>query len=308
MGRSTMKELLVKRHTGNKSKVTVIITVHNYEDYIIQCLNSVFQQTINHIDLIVYDDCSSDNSTIYIKQWVEENASRFENILVARHRENKGLSTTRNECFELATTPYVFVLDADNTIYPRCLELLKSAIDKTDADFAYSYARIHNGKKSLLNIYPWNPQLLFKENYIDAMVMLKKSTWSNVGGYSIMENLGWEDYDLWLKIHEYGGWATLVPEILCEYRVHTKSMISTNTGYNTDRLWQIIRSQHRRFFSKYEKNHQGTKNSAWYQTQIDILTHSSKLLEQRIKSTTSHPLFQKWQKYCEWKRKILAGE
>lgn len=236
----------VQQHTSN---VTVIISLYNYQQYIIECLESIKYQTLRSFDLLVVDDCSQDNSASIAKTWMRENRSRFNRCSLLRHKKNMGLAQSRNTAFDQAWTPFVFVLDADNALYPRCLERHLSVMSECDASFSYSYLEVFGAVRGLQNTILWDEKLLQFGNIVDAMVMLRKSTWEQAGGYSIMEVMGWEDYDLWFKIARNGGWGILIPEILARYRVHTKSMLRTITNPKTDRLREIVLQNYPEYFT-----------------------------------------------------------
>jgi hypothetical protein len=56
--------------------------------------------------------------------------------------------------------------------------------------------------------------------------------------------MGWEDFDLWFRIAEVGGWGVQIPEILARYRVGRNSMLHTITNPNAYRLWAYLRAKH----------------------------------------------------------------
>jgi len=226
-------------------KVTVVVPLHNYEKYIVECLDSVRLQTTVDLDLIVADDCSRDESAERAVRWMATNARRFRRCQLLRNTVNLRLAQTRNRLFQRARTEYVFPLDADNMIYPRCLESLESALDQCDADFAYCILERFGVQRGLVGWRPWDPQSLLEGNYIDAMAMVRKTTWERVGGYSTcMPVMGWEDYELWLKIAAVKGWGILVPEVLARYRVHMNSMTRTETEPRLLLLWEYLKRKH----------------------------------------------------------------
>jgi len=230
--------------------VTVIVSLYNYRQHIVDCLESVKPQTIGELDLIVVDDRSTDDSAEIAHKWLTENGGRFSKYLLIRHKINSGPGAARNTAFAGSRTKYVFVLDADNLLYPRCLERLVSALDNCDASFAYTYIERFGEASSLLNTKPWNPGILQRGNTIDAMALMRKRVWEKIGGYSTNEimRLGWEDYELWFKIARINGWGILVPEILGRYRVHHDSLLHTTTNPNVDKLWDYLRSNYPEFF------------------------------------------------------------
>ncbi len=244
-------EIMAQNEQGDViPRVTVAISLYNYEQYIIECLESTKSQTISDLDLIIVDDCSTDGSPELVGKWLVENGNRFTKYLLIRHKVSEGLSNTRNSGFAYARTEYVFVLDADNLLYPRCLERLIAALDNCDASFAYCYLEKFGNAIGLKNTRAWDPATLQHGNTIDAMVLLRKSVWEKVGGYSTDEviQLGFEDFDLWFRIARARGWGILVPEILARYRVHNGSMCRTVTSHNLDKLWAYLRSGYPEFF------------------------------------------------------------
>jgi glycosyltransferase involved in cell wall biosynthesis len=151
--------------------------------------------------------------------------------LVAK-QANQGLSAARNDGFSRARSEYVFVLDADNTVYPTGLKLLYDALD-AQADGAFSYGLIDCFSDtvpnvSLISCLPWDPARLTQANYIDAMALVRKSAWKLAGGYDLDMDArfgGWEDYDLWLRLSDQGYSGVFVPTPIARYRVHGSSML-----------------------------------------------------------------------------------
>jgi len=226
-------------------KVTVVVPLHNYEQYVVECLESVRLQTTVDLDLIVADDCSRDHSAETVIGWMRTYARRFRRCQLLRNTVNLRLARTRNRLFEHARTEYVFPLDPDNAIYPRCLEALESALGHSKADFAYCILEKFGVRRGLVSWRPWNPQLLLEANYIDAMAMVRKRTWEGVGGYSTdMPVMGWEDFEFWLKIAAANGWGILVPEVLARYRTHVNSMINVETEPRVSLIWEYLKRKH----------------------------------------------------------------
>jgi glycosyltransferase involved in cell wall biosynthesis len=241
--------LLQKNSAGGDVKVSVIVSLYNYGQYLSACLDSVHDQTLTELDLIVVDDCSTNDSTDIAKHWLTARGKRFSRFQLLRHRRNCGLASTRNTAFAHTATPFVFVLDADNILYPRCLERQLQALENSSASFAYCIAERFGDVSGLTNYIPWNPTQFAINNTIDAMVLMRKSEWEKVGGYSTdMPVMGWEDFDLWFKIARAGGWGVLVPEVLTRYRVHGSSMLQTVTNPKVNLLWPHLRKTYPEFF------------------------------------------------------------
>jgi glycosyltransferase involved in cell wall biosynthesis len=246
----TAANLILEKERGiQEAAVTVIVTLYNYSNFVTDCLASVHAQTLSGIDLVVVDDCSTDDSLQVVADWLNRQGDRFSRYRVVQHVVNNGLAKARNTAFRNARTPYVFVLDADNILYPRCLERLHSALQHCAASFAYAYAEKFGEAHGLTNYNPWNPDTFRINNTIDAMVLLRKAVWEQVGEYSTdMPAMGWEDFDLWFKIARAQGWGILVPEILTRYRVHGASMLNTVTNPNGGILWSHLQTTYPEYF------------------------------------------------------------
>jgi glycosyltransferase involved in cell wall biosynthesis len=212
------------------SYVTVAVTLFNYAEVILEALQSVRNQELANVDLVVVDDCSTDGGEQRVLDWLHAHHSRFGRSILVRHLSNQGLAASRNQGFALAATPFVFVLDADNELYPRCLAVCLAAAQTNSADAVYTILEIFGEAEGIMGTDPWDPAALRAGNYIDAMALIRRATWQRVGGYRRMPVNGWEDYDLWLKFSEAGLEALHVPEILCRYRQRETSMLRSRTN------------------------------------------------------------------------------
>jgi GT2 family glycosyltransferase len=212
--------------------VTVVVTSFNYERYIEPCLTSAFRcdGVPGGYEVLVVDDASTDDSAAIVERIMAEVDVP---VLLVRKALNTGLADARNVGLHMARAPYVFVLDADNLVYPSCLRTLYDAITAGPYAGAYSMIRKFDDETDealgLLSTGDWSVEALVRGPYIDAMAMLDRAKIQQVGGYSteLIEHgwFGWEDYDLWLKLAQAGYRCRLVPQILSAYRVHPASML-----------------------------------------------------------------------------------
>jgi glycosyltransferase involved in cell wall biosynthesis len=232
-----------------ESRVTVAVTLYNYAGFVIEALDSVVRQDLEHLDLIVVDDQSTDGGEQRALDWLRSNHERFGRAILLRHTRNQGLAAARNQGFAAAATPYVFVLDADNQFYPRCLTVCLETADASRADMVYTILEVFGEHEGLMGTDVWDPIALHERNYIDAMALVKRTAWEQVGGYRRMPVGGWEDYDFWLKFAEAGLDALRVPEILCRYRQHHGSMLRSVTDQpaTLDALHADMRLHHPAF-------------------------------------------------------------
>lgn len=112
-----------------KPLISIIVPVYNVELYINACLDSIEQQTYKNLEIIVVEDCSTDNSIKAIKSHLKDNR-----IKLIQHENNSGLSAARNTGIKAATGEYMMFVDSDDIIdlnlIEACLQgALKSAAD-----------------------------------------------------------------------------------------------------------------------------------------------------------------------------------
>ncbi len=236
--------LFEKKDPDSKSQVTVAISCFKYGAEGAEALDSLLKQTEGTIDVVVVDDHSPDESAEVLRQWFWENgkAAKFGNLLLVRHLQNHGLSCSRNTAISFANTPYVFILDADNQVYPRALKVLREALENSGDAMAYSLIERFGAQQAIVNNSIWLPEKFRYGNYIDAMALIRTDVLRQLGGYLVMPNkFGWEDFDLWCSLADHGLRGCHVPQILCRYRVHNRSMTQTVTIPFLDSDLQEIR-------------------------------------------------------------------
>jgi len=116
---------------GRKPFVSIIIPVYNVSEYIERCLNSVMMQNYKHIEIVIVNDCTPDNSIEKVKSFLDANTKYP--VRLIHHDENLGLSAARNTGVKSASGEYVYFLDSDDEITPDCIYKLVNLIEKYDA-------------------------------------------------------------------------------------------------------------------------------------------------------------------------------
>lgn len=107
----------------NKPKISVIVPVYNVENYLVKCVNSIVNQTLHDIEIILVNDGSTDDSGI-----ICDNFANIDNRIRVVHKANSGVSDSRNIGFQYVTSEYVMYLDSDDWIDKEtCLESYNEA-------------------------------------------------------------------------------------------------------------------------------------------------------------------------------------
>ena len=123
-------------------KVSVCIPVYNVEAYIEKCARSLFEQTLDDLEYVFVDDCSTDRSREILASVLDEYPKRRQQTKIIHHAKNLGVSVSRMEAIRNTIGAYVIHCDADDWIEPTMYERLYSAAVATGSDMVYcSYFR-----------------------------------------------------------------------------------------------------------------------------------------------------------------------
>lgn len=114
-------------------KVSIIIPVYNVADYIENCLRSVQEQTYRDFEVILVDDCGTDESMPLAESYLIQHTSLEAKIV--RHTHNRGLSAARNTGLQAATGNYVYFLDSDDSLLDDTIALMVAPLTEHKYDF-----------------------------------------------------------------------------------------------------------------------------------------------------------------------------
>lgn len=152
-------------------KVSVIVPVYNVEDYLIECLTSIINQTLKEIEIICIDDCGTDNSINILKEY----AKKDDRIRIISHKENKGLGPARNTGIKESKGEYISFIDSDDYISRDYLENLYNTIIKYDTDIV-STINIKRVVGEAISLYSINInkylsifQKIFNKNHFEGI-------------------------------------------------------------------------------------------------------------------------------------------
>ena len=213
--------LLNKPHKINKKpKVSFLLPTYNSEKYLIQCVNSILNQTYQDFEVVVVDDASKDNTRQILESYNDERIR----IVDGPHN---GLAAALNLGIKKAKGEYIARIDADDLALPTRIEKQTAYLDKhTDISIVGSWQE-HFGNRIFIHqaAADWEElkaSLIFRCDLCHSTLMLRKS---DLIKYNLFypENSLQEDYELWCKAIKYIKFAN-IPEILGMYRVSGESI------------------------------------------------------------------------------------
>jgi teichuronic acid biosynthesis glycosyltransferase TuaG len=221
--------------------ISIITPAFNSGRFIRETLDSVLAQSFTDWEMVIVDDCSSDN-TIAV---VDECARREDRIRWARSRTNQGAGLTRNQALALARGRYVAFLDADDFWDSTKLERQLRFMQQRACGFSYSGYRVIDERGEPLGQLGAVPVSttyfdLLKRNRIGCLtVMLDREQVGDVRFPPLRTN---QDFALWLQLLRSGVTAFGLDEALATYRIVGNS--NTRNKFKSARnVWKVYRCQ-----------------------------------------------------------------
>ena len=231
-----------------KVKVSVIVPVWNVEKYIGQCLDSLVNQTLKEIEIIVVNDGSPDNSQKIIDKYVKKYPDKIKSII----KENGGQGSARNMGLDIANGEYISFIDSDDWIDLDFLEKMYKKAKEKNSDIVicdmidhYSdHTVYHNCTKyeSVFEVTPSACNKIFKKDVI--------------GNIRFLSKLWYEDFNFTTKILFNTDKIVVINEGMYHCNCgHVSTMSNNNSIKNLDMITiidDII--EYLKENDKYDKN------------------------------------------------------
>lgn len=222
--------------------ISIIVPVYNVEKYIIETVKSVEAQTYSEWELLLVEDCSTDDTARLIEAYIRERADS--RIRLIRQPSNMGAARARNRGLAEAKGRYIAYLDADDLWVPAKLERELAFMREKNAAFAFTGYEFANergegtGKvvrvpvtlsyrQALSNTTIFTTTVMFDTEKIDRELLE-------------MPVIKSEDTALWWKVLRNGYTAYGLDENLVKYRRVEKSL-SSNKLEAVRRIWNLYR-------------------------------------------------------------------
>lgn len=241
----------------NKKSVSIIIPSYNSSAYIAETVHSVLRQTFQNWELLIVDDCSTDDSYAIVKKFEQQD----DRIKVFKMESNSGCpAVPRNYALMQSKGDYVAFLDSDDIWHDKKLEIqMKIMIEKnlsftaTEIKIFYDFSEIKNfiyalktPEVELKKID--HKKLLYKNIIPNSSVIVAKELLAHL---KFNENLRYkaiEDYHMWLRILQNGGYCYKLNSELLFYRLALTSISKSK--------FSMLKKH---FILYYEYEHEGKK-------------------------------------------------
>jgi len=226
--------------------VSIVIPCFNYGRFLSECLASIANQTVKPLETLIINDGSTDPETLKIFQNIARSGLRIID------QNNRGLGGARNTGIRNSNGKYIYFLDADDVMFPECLEILVSLMEQDeDAVAACSGMRFRGGRDDGKDWLPtYDPYRILVENLWPASILLRKQAAEVYGLWydDTMRCHGYEDWDLNIRLTKTKRPIKVIREPLYHYRVHGKSLLTESRHHHAEIL-TYFRQKHNDLFA-----------------------------------------------------------
>jgi len=232
----------IRLHT--KPLISVLLATYQREDFIIEAIESVINQTYQNWELIIVDDGSTDNTRQLISNFIYNEKIHY------YYQENAGQASALNHASTYAIGEYIAFVDSDNRWLPKRLELGLEAFRKKPNTIV-AYANIieidMNGTETSRQNMPRHSGNITAKLLCDNFVsfntaLVKAEAFKQIDGFNGKMRRA-PDYDLWLRTSTLGNFF-FIPEFLAEYRVMEDQISSDKEARFENNLGTLLRFKH----------------------------------------------------------------
>lgn len=219
--------------------VSVVVITYNSAKTVIETLNSIYQQTYKSIELIVTDDCSTDNTEKIVKDWVYKHKERFVRCKYCGTYSNKGVVINCNKGLKKVSGKYIKLIAADDILLSDCIANMTEEIQLQKVDVLFGRLQCFGESKYVAEMnrdltLSYNVLKSFSEEKLERYYLTKGILPTPASFYTrnMFEDLNWfdsrfpfwEDGPFYLKmIAEHKKVGYLDKEVV-KYRIYSSSL------------------------------------------------------------------------------------
>ena len=254
----------------SNSLVSIVVVTYNSSDFVLETLESAYNQTYDNIELIISDDASTDNTIEVVKQWENENKDRFVDFKIISTPFNTGVAANLNRGIKECKGEWVKTIAGDDILLPDCIKhCISFTNDHSGCNALFSrmkFFKVNNGKKEYVTYKTLLDDEIYAKEFISSnakeqfrlnlkdggvvqaptaffrLTLLQRNPFPEKYKYC-------EDYPMWLQLTHNGYKLDFMPIETVAYRfgnslsyrkfdyfsknyMHTLSLFFWNEGYN----------------------------------------------------------------------------
>lgn len=232
----------------NLPLVSVPVVTYNSSATVIETLDSIYNQTYSNIELIVSDDCSTDNTVELCKNWIEQHKERFVRTKLLTVEKNTGVSANGNRARTACKGEWVKGIAGDDIMMPNCIEHCVDYVQchnnilclfgKQTTFYDITGERIENGEDVRDAVCLASPEqqlhyLIFNGNFLQAPTFfVRRDTFKKYNIQNDERIPMMEDWPKWINLLKAGITFYFFDEIIVKYR-HCEQSLSTSSNPST---------------------------------------------------------------------------
>lgn len=228
------------------TKLSVIVPVYNTSKHLYRCINSLLSQTLDDIEIILIDDCSTDNSFDIISNYQKIYPER---IIVKQNSENNGPGYTRNIGLSVASGEYIGFIDSDDYIEPNMFKkMYETAVNNNDdiVETSMDLRYLGLNVSFLSRSCPSKKERFNIQDNKEYFTSIRPSCCNKIYHRNLLsnerfpENLKWEDFPFSLGVLSKSGIIEKLDDTSYHYRVNILGTTCTDLRKVNERMLDIF--------------------------------------------------------------------
>jgi glycosyltransferase involved in cell wall biosynthesis len=246
--------------------VSIIVITYNSGNFVLETLESALSQTYRNIELIISDDCSTDNTVELIQKWLKEHETRFIRTELITARKNTGIASNGNRGLNAANGIWLKYIAGDDILQTDCIkDCLEFIFLKPETiECLFAQNKQFTGDETIKinasvipdpEIFPfYRTNATAREQYnlllnthkfwplSTSSFFIKRDLMKSLGGYDERYEF-MEDLPLFLKILERNIKIYFLPKVTVLYRIHKNSVLRESTEQVKLNRFRISKNQ-----------------------------------------------------------------
>lgn len=273
----------------SKQLVSIVVVSYNSSETILETLESIKNQTYQHIELIISDDCSNDNTVVICEKWIKENQDRFKRVQLITSSQNTGISANGNRACYACQGEWIKAIAADDVLLPNCVEdNMNFVLLNKQYDFVFSKEKGIGDVEAYMN-WPFKDVHIFFEelDHDEQFILLcqhnflptptaffRSMRFRELGGFD--ESIPFlEDRPLWLKAYHHHLQFGFLDEFTVAYRFSNTSISQSESTSPKKALFEDSYKKMMILAKEYRKQY---SIGAWWYSITDEILHNNRTL------------------------------
>lgn len=204
-------------------KVSIVLPTYNGARYIRESLESILNQTYKNWELIIVNDCSTDETAVIIREY----AAKDSRIRIIDNSVNQKLPRSLNIGFSTTMGKYLTWTSDDNIYLPDAIEKMQQFLMKNEFYMVCARMDYIDETGSIIGkCIPYDEYYMFLRDTVGACFMYKREVLNTIGEYN-PSRVYIEDYDYWQRVLKKFGHIGFISDTLYLYRQHQESLTAT---------------------------------------------------------------------------------